>query len=291
MMQSREYIITSDTTCDLPQSYCQENGITLLSVDFTLDGVTYSGTDSRITPEEFYARMRAGAMPMTQQVTPQKAETVFEDFIKKGYDILHIGFSSALSGSYNSAVIAANELKERYPEATIVTIDSLCASLGEGLLVHKAVEMKMKGVSLSDNAKWLEDNKLKLCHYFTVDDLNHLHRGGRVSKAAAVFGTALNIKPVLHVSNEGKLVPVEKVRGRKQSLIRLVDHMEERAKGVHNDEIFISHGDCLEDAKFVAQLIKERFGIDKVLYNFVGQSVGAHSGPGTVALFFFGTGR
>lgn len=291
MMQSREYIITSDTTCDLPQSYCQENGITLLSVDYTLDGVTYSGNDSRITPEEFYARMRAGAMPMTQQVTPQKAETVFEDYIKKGYDILHIGFSSALSGSYNSAVIAANELKERYPEANIVVIDSLCASLGEGLLVHKAVEMKKKGMSLNDNARWLEDNKLKLCHYFTVDDLNHLHRGGRVSKAAAVFGTALNIKPVLHVSNDGRLVPVEKVRGRKQSLIRLVDHMEERTKGVHNDEIFISHGDCLEDAQFVAQQIKERFGIDKVLYNFVGQSVGAHSGPGTVALFFFGNGR
>lgn len=291
MMQSREYIITSDTTCDLPQSYCQENGITLLSVDYTLDGVTYSGNDSRITPEEFYARMRAGAMPMTQQVTPQKAETVFEDYIKKGYDILHIGFSSALSGSYNSAVIAANELKERYPEANIVVIDSLCASLGEGLLVHKAVEMKKQGMSLNDNARWLEDNKLKLCHYFTVDDLNHLHRGGRVSKAAAVFGTALNIKPVLHVSNDGRLVPVEKVRGRKQSLIRLVDHMEERTKGVHNDEIFISHGDCLEDAQFVAQQIKERFGIDKVLYNFVGQSVGAHSGPGTVALFFFGNGR
>ncbi len=291
MKQSREYVITSDTTCDLPQSYCQENNIRLLSVDFTLEGTTYSGGDSRITPEQFYAKMRSGAMPQTQQVNPQQAETVFEELILQGYDILHIGFSSALSGSFNSAAIVANELKERYPQAKIVVIDSLCASLGEGLLIHKAIEMKKQGVPLDAASHWIETNKLKVCHYFTVDDLNHLHRGGRVSKAAAVVGTVLNIKPVLHVSDEGKLIPVEKVRGRKQSLTRLVDHMEKRASGIKNDMIFISHGDCLEDAEFVAAQAKERFGISQVLYNFVGPSVGSHSGPGTVALFFFGHSR
>ncbi len=291
MKQSREYIITSDTTCDLPESYCRENNIPLLSVDYTLEGVSYSGSDPLITPEQFYAKMRSGALPQTQQVTPQKAETTFESLIQQGYDVLHIGFSSALSGSYNSTVIAANELRERYPEAKIVTIDSLCASLGEGLLVHKAVELKKQGMPLEDCAQWVEDNKLKLCHYFTVDDLNHLHRGGRVSKAAAVVGTALNIKPVLHVSDEGKLIPVEKVRGRKQSLVRMADQMGERIEGVQNDTVFISHGDCLEDAQFVASLVKERFGIGNVMYNFIGPSVGSHSGPGTVALFFFGNKR
>ena len=170
-------------------------------------------------------------------------------------------------------------------------IDTLCASLGQGLLTHYAVTMKEAGKSLDEIVSWVEENKLHLCHMFTVDDLNHLYRGGRVSKTTAMLGTVLNIKPLLHVDDEGKLIPLSKVRGRKQSLIGLVNMMEERIGSYHNEIFFISHGDCLEDAKFVAAEVQKRFGIQKHLINFVGPTIGAHSGPGTVALFFLGEKR
>ena len=184
-------------------------------------------------------------MPTTAQINPDMAKEKFTKYLKEGKDILHISFSSGLSGSYNSCRIAAEELQEDFPDRRIVVVDSLCASLGEGLLVHKAVCQKKEGKSLAEITEWLEENKLHLCHNFTVDDLNHLYRGGRVSKAAAVFGTMVNIKPVLHVDDEGHLVPVSKVRGRKKSLTTLVDNMEKQVGKFENDTIFISHGDCL----------------------------------------------
>lgn len=288
----REFKIVTDNTSDLPRSYIEEHGLTLMWLTYMMEGKVYKEDNSLPYPE-FYEKMRSGSMPTTSQVNPQSAKTVLEEIVKQGYDVLHIAFSSGLSGSYNSARIAAQELKEEYPEARIEVVDSLCASLGEGLLVHKAVQMKEAGRSLEETAAWLEENKLHLCHVFTVDDLNHLYRGGRASKTAAVLGTLVNIKPMLHVDNEGKLIPLSKVRGRKKSIHTLVDMMEERMKSwrSQNDIVFISHGDCREDAEFLKKLVEERFGIHAFLIDYVGPTIGAHSGPGTLALFFMGEAR
>lgn len=207
--------------------------------------------------------------------------------------MLYIAFSSALSGTYNSGRIAAEEIKEEglFPDRKLVVLDSLSASLGQGLLVHKAVQLKEAGKSLEETVSWVEENKLNLCHIFTVDDLFHLHRGGRVSKATAVLGTMINIKPILHVDEEGRLTPIGKVRGRRKSLSALADRMGEQIKGFENPEVFISHGDCLEDAEYVEKLVRERFGVENFVINHVGPTIGAHSGPGTMALFFMGNQR
>jgi DegV family protein with EDD domain len=257
-----------------------------------MNGTVY-GEDNKLEPEEFYRIMRSGAMPNTMAVNPDTARQIFTDLLDQGYDIIHIAFSSALSGSYSVSATAARELCDERPGAKITVIDSLCASLGEGLLIHKAVQMKENGNTFDEVVEWIENNKLNLCHLFTVDDLHHLHRGGRVSKATAVIGTLINVKPVLHVNNEGRLIPLNNVRGRKKALISLVDQMEVRIKDYNgkNDIIFISHGDCFEDAQFVANLVKERFGIKENLIHFVSPTIGAHSGPGTVALFFMGKER
>ena len=230
-------------------------------------------------------------MSTTSQVNPEEAAAMLEPYLQEGKDILHLGFSSGLSGTLNSMRVAGGMLSEKYPEARIIVIDTLCACLGEGLLLHHALKRKAEGMSIDQLAEWVEENKLHICHDVTVDDLNHLYRGGRVSKTTAMLGTVLNIKPLLHVDDEGKLIPLSKVRGRKQSLIGLVNMMEERIGSYHNEIFFISHGDCLEDAKFVAAEVQKRFGIQKHLINFVGPTIGAHSGPGTVALFFLGEKR
>lgn len=287
-----KYIITTDTTSDLPQEYLRQYNIGLLPLYYSFNGTVY-GDKLDLEPKEFYAKMRGGAMPTTMAVNPEVAKEVFTDLFKEGYDILHIAFSSALSGSCSVAATVARELNEEHPEAKIIVIDSLCASLGEGLLVHKAVKLKESGKTIDETADWLEKNKRNICHMFTVDDLHHLHRGGRVSKATAIIGTLINVKPVLHVDNEGRLIPLNNVRGRKKALISLVDQMEHRLKDYQgtNDIVFISHGDCKEEAEFVADQIKERFGIHDFLINFVSPTIGSHSGPGTVALFFLGKER
>lgn len=287
-----QYVITSDSTCDLPDDYIGRHNIKLFPLYYSMNGIIYGG-DKDLEPKEFYNTMRQGVMPTTMAVNPDYAKKAFITLLDQGYDILHIGFSSALSGSYSAVATVARELCEERPEAKIVVIDSLCASLGEGLLLYKAIEQKERGKSLDEVATWLEQNKLQLCHMFTVDDLHHLHRGGRVSKTAAIIGTLINVKPVLHVDNDGKLVPLNNVRGRKKALIGLVDQMEARLKNYtqNNDIVFISHGDCEEDAEFVADLVRERFGIQSFLINYVCPTIGAHSGPGTVALFFMGRER
>lgn len=286
----REFFITTDSTVDLPKEYLEENQNLVLSLAYILDGITYQDMNG-LPSKEFYDKVRAGALPSTSQINPEQAKEVFEPIIKEGRDILHIGFSSGLSGSFNSARIAADELKETYPESKIIVIDSLCASMGEGLLLYKANEMKKRGSSIDEIAEWVTKYRKHICHNFTVDDLNHLHRGGRISKATAVIGTMVNIKPVLHVDNDGKLVAIGKVRGRKKSLNELVDRMAKQIEGYENDIFMISHGDCPEDAEYVAEQVKLRFGIQKVMINPVGPVIGAHSGPGTIALFFIGDPR
>lgn len=289
----KNFIITTDTTSDLPADYVAQHKLGIMSLTYTIEGNTYTW-EHPLPVKEFYSMMRQGSLPTTSQVNPKEAGEILETIIKEqDVDILHIAFSSGLSGSYNSVRIAAGELAEKYPDNRIIVVDSLCASLGEGLLVHKAVTMRESGKSLDETAAWIEENKLHLVHNFTVDDLYHLYRGGRVSKTAAFVGTMINLKPILHVDNEGHLIPLSKVRGRKKSLIALVDNMEKQIGSWRdkNDMIFISHGDSLEDAQFVAELIKKRFGYDSFLIDYVGSTIGAHSGPGTIALFYMGDYR
>ncbi|HKL78800.1 MAG TPA: DegV family protein [Mobilitalea sp.] len=288
----KNYIITTDSTCDLPEDYLSCHGLRVLPLYYNFNGTVYGGKND-LKPKEFYDKMRSGAMPTTMAVNPDTANEVFSGLLKEGYDILHIAFSSNLSGSCSVAATTARELCDEISGAKITIVDSLCASLGEGLLVYKAVKLKESGKSIDEVADWLEKNKLNLCHIFTVDDLHHLHRGGRVSKATAIIGTLISVKPILHVDNEGHLVPLINVRGRKKALVSLVDQMEKRIEGFRdkNDIVFISHGDSLEDAEYVASMVKERFGIKEVLIDFVSPTIGAHSGPGTIAMFFIGNPR
>ena len=232
-------------------------------------------------------------MPTNSQFNPQQYKEYFSEFLKENKNLLYISFSSGLSGSCGNAVLAANELMEEDGECRIIVVDSKCASMGEGLFVHKALKMQAEGKSMEETAGYLNELVPHLTHVFTVDDLNHLYRGGRVSKAAAIVGTIAAIKPILHVDDEGHLIPISKVRGRKKSLNALVDYMEEKTKGYpgENDIVFISHGDALEDAEYVKAEIEKRFGIKDFKINHIGPTIGAHSGPGTIALFFEGSSR
>ena len=287
-----EYVITTDNNSDLPEKYLKDHGVGCMYLSYSMDGKNY--THGNFLPEhEFYEAMRNGSMPTTAQVNPENAKALLEPYLKEGKDILHIAFSSALSGTYNSSRIAAEELMEEYPDRKIIVVDSLSASLGQGLLVWLAQQKKELGQTLEDVADWVEKNKLKMVHLFTVDDLNHLYRGGRVSRTTAIVGSMLNIKPVLHVDNEGKLTAIGKVRGRKKALQELVKLMDEKigSFGADCDTIFISHGDCEQDAQYVAAKVKEKYNIKNIIINQVGATIGAHSGPGTMALFFVGDVR
>lgn len=287
-----EYVITTDNNSDLPEEYLKDHGVGCMYLSYSMDGKNY--THENFLPEhEFYEAMRNGSMPTTAQVNPENAKALLEPYLKEGKDILHIAFSSGLSGTYNSSRIAAEELMEEYPDRRIIVVDSLSASLGQGLLVWLAQQKKELGQTLEDVADWVEKNKLKMVHLFTVDDLNHLYRGGRVSRTTAIVGSMLNIKPVLHVDNEGKLTAIGKVRGRKKALQELVKLMDEKigSFGADCDTIFISHGDCEQDAQYVAAKVKEKYNIKNIIINQVGATIGAHSGPGTMALFFVGDVR
>ena len=288
----KKFIITTDGNSDFTEAYAKAHDLRLIPLYYNMDGKIYGGDDV-LSPEEFYAKMREGMMPTTMAVNPEVVEKTFREVIAEGYDILHIAFSSALSGSYNVTAMVGQQLSEGFPATKIIVIDSLSASLGQGLLIYKANQMRQKGASLEETAQWVEDNKLHLCHQFTVDNLFHLFRGGRVSRTTAVLGTLVQVKPVLHVDDEGRLVAIGKVRGRKKSLNALVDKMEETIGSYRdkNDIVFISHGDCIEDAKYVADRVKERFGIDQFYIDMVNPTIGAHSGPGTVALFYLGERR
>lgn len=284
--------IVTDSTADLPLEYLEEHKLGCMHLGYIMEGVTY-GCDREMPWKEFYAMMREGKMPTTSQVNPEEAKDYFKEFIKEDKEILYLAFSSGLSGTYNSAKLAAEEVMEENPDCRIIVIDTLCASLGEGLIVHKAVCMRDEGKSMDEVADWVNAHLQNLVHVFTVDDLYHLYRGGRVSKTTAFIGTLAGIKPKLHVDEEGHLILIGKVRGRKKSLTALVDYMEEKMGTfqAENDIVFISHGDALEDAEFVRDQVKERFGIKNFLINNIGPTIGAHSGPGTIALFFMGEER
>lgn len=286
----KEFIIATDSTVDLPKAFLEENHVLTISLSYVMDGVTYKDLDG-LSHEEFFEKIRNGSLPTTSQINPEEARKALEPVVKEGKEILYLGFSSGLSGSYNSVRMAAEDLMEDYPETKIVTIDSLCASMGEGLLLYKTLQLKEQGKNLDEIAEWVEANKLHICHNVTVDDLNHLHRGGRISKTTAVLGTMVKIKPIIHMDNEGKLVVIGKERGRKKSLLTLLDKMEKQMQGYQNDVVMITHGDCIEDAKYMEEQIRERFGIENIIVNGIGSVIGSHTGAGVVAVFFMGSER
>ena len=285
-----DYQIITDSCCDFSaQQYADLNLVMIpLSVEFR-GSVTKDRNDDSL--KELYDGMRAGEAAKTAAVNPESWKEVIEPVLAAGKDALVMAFSSGLSTTYQSAVIAAEELKETYPERKILVVDTLCASMGQGLLVWYACRKRDEGMSLEDVCAWVEANKLHLCHWFTVDDLMHLKRGGRVSAATALVGTMLQIKPVLHVDDEGHLINVAKARGRKASIDALAKKVGELGAGFDNSTMFISHGDCREDAEYLAGILKEKYGAREVVISYVGAVIGSHAGPGTLALFFMGNHR
>ncbi len=288
-----EYQIITDSTTDLSSEMINELGIHVIPLCYIMGGKTLHNIPGGGEMDEhtFYEKLRGGETSTTAQINTEEFLQQFTPVLEEGKDILYLAFSSGLSGTCQSAMIAKQELQEKYSDRRIEVFDTLCASMGEGLLVYHAAMLQKAGKDIDEVLAWLKENVLRLCHWFTVDDLNHLKRGGRVSAATALVGTMLGIKPVLHVDDEGHLIAVSKVRGRKQSLDALVKKMEETAIEPKEQTIFISHGDCLEDAQYVAEQVREKMGTVDIKINFIGPVIGAHSGPGTVALFFLGSRR
>ena len=288
-----DYVLMTDSCCDLSAKMAEELGLEVLPLRLELEGKSYRNLldGSEIAFQEFYSKVRSGAMPVTSAVNVGEFDAAMRPILEAGKDILCLCFSSALSTTYQSAVIAARELEETFPERRVRVVDSLCASMGQGLFVWLCAQEKKKGKTLEEVLDFAEGAKANICHWFTVDDLNHLKRGGRVSAAAALFGTMLSVKPVLHVDDQGRLIPMEKCRGRRASLLALVDHMEKTAVDPERYPVFISHGDCREEAEFLAEEVRRRLGVKEVYINYVGPVIGSHTGAGVVTLFFVGRER
>ena len=288
-----KYVIMTDSSCDLPAALAEKMELSVLPLYVDVDGRKYVNylDEREIAFSEIYAKLRTKCPAKTSAVNVNDFMVPMEDALKAGRDVLYIGFSSGLSSTYDAGAMAARELSERYPGRKIYTVDSLCASMGQGLLVYLAWKQKQLGRTLEQVRDYVEDNKLHLCHWFTIDDLMFLKRGGRISGATAVVGSMLSIKPIMHVDNDGHLIKVGTARGRKASLKALADQAERLGVDLGIQTVFISHGDCLADANYLADIMRARFQVKDVVISYVGPVIGAHSGPGTVALFFLGRER
>jgi len=289
----RDFVILTDSSCDLPADMAEELELEVLPLSFSIGGQDYlNWLDGReISFPDFFAKVRAGEMGVTSAVSVGTSEAKMREILEQGKDLLCLSFSSGLSTTYQSAAIAAEDLRGEYPDAKIYVVDSLCASLGQGLFVYLCAQQKKAGKSIDEVLAYAEDMKYHICHWFTVDDLNHLKRGGRISAATALFGTMLSIKPVMHMDNEGHLIPVSKARGRKAALMALVDQMEHLSIDPAGQTVFICQGDCYDDAKLVADEVTRRFGTKDIYINYVGPVIGSHTGCGVVSLFFVGRER
>lgn len=288
----RDFVITADSNSDLLEKYIKEKNIGVIPHYYDIDGVTY-GDEINLTPKEFYDKMRGGKMPTTMASNPEVIRETFQNYIDKGLDILHISFSSALSGGCSNVMAGARDLCEENPDAKIIVVDTLNASLGEGMFVMKAVMMKEEGKTIDEIASWLEDHKMEFCVRFTVDDLNHLQRGGRISKTTALIGSIMNVKPLLYINEEGQLVPLASSRGRKKSLVTICNNMIE-SMGKYKDEedyVCIAHGDAIDDANYLAKLVKDALPHKQIIINTISPSIGSHSGPGAIGLCFMGEKR
>lgn len=288
-----DFIILTDSSADLGADLTERYDIQVLPLSFIVAGETYHNyPDNReMAPEVFYRKMREGVEATTSAVNVGQYTDFLEPQLRAGRDVLILSFSSALSATCSAAQIAAEELREQYPQRKIYVVDTLCASLGQGLLVCLAAQERAKGRSIEEVRDFAEEKKAAICHQFTVDDLSYLKRGGRISATTAVVGTMLRIKPLIHVNEEGKLTSVGKARGREASLKALIDTMERTIIDPADQTIFISHSDCLADARQVAQMARDRLGVKNAYINYIGPVIGAHTGPGTVALFYVGVER
>lgn len=289
----KSFTILTDSSCDLPASMAEEMQLEVLPLTVYVEEDHYRNyLDGReIGFHEFYQRLQTAKNVKTSAVNQAQFLEIMEPLVAAGNDVLYLGFSSGLSGTCNAGALAAAELREKYPERKIYVVDTLCASLGQGLLVYLCWQQQRAGKSIEEVRDYAEATKLHLCHWFTVDDLMFLKRGGRVSAATAIVGSMLSIKPVMHVDNDGHLIKVDIARGRKASIRALAAEMEKRGTDLAGQHIFISHGDCEDDANYLAKLIREKFAVKDITINYVGPVIGAHSGPGTLALFFLGTER
>lgn len=288
------YDIITDSACNLPATYATKHNLGVISLQYTLGGEEfddYTEVANSDSVKNFYARMREKVPASTSNINAATFEKRFTEVLDEGRDFIYISFSSGLSSSYSFAKSTGDMLAEKYPDRKIVIVDSSCVTLGLGVLIDKIIKLRDEGKTIEELTEWIERNKLKMCHWFTVDDLFFLKRGGRITATTAIAGTLLGIKPVMRVNDEGKLEPFAKARGRKAALTMLVDKVGEMAVNPKEQTFGISHGDCEEDAQFVADLIKERFGSKNFIIDTLTPIIGAHSGPGTVALFFIGKGR
>lgn len=284
--------IITDSACDLTRDYIKNNNIGLLSLILNLNGQAIKDDlGETLSYKDFYNKMREGATPTTSQINAYEFEEEFIKYIKNGDSIIYISLSSSLSGTFNSANIAKNNLMDEYPNANIYLVDSLSVSVGQGLLVAKACEMRDSGIGAEEIVNWLEENKRKVIHSILIDDLNHLKRGGRISGATAAIGGLLNIKPTLFLDDEGKLIQGEKIKGKKKALRFLVNEVREKAVDTENEILYICHGDCLEEAETLRDMILEEVKFKNVIINYVGNVVGAHAGPGVLAAVFLGSNR
>ena len=289
-----DFEIVTDSSCNLTENMIDELGVHVLPLVFMSEGKEYRSylKGEKTDLKQFYTMMREGKVFTTSLPNMADAEALLRGLLESGRDVLYLGFSSALSGTYEAVRLLCTQLAAEFPERTVRAVGTLAASGGQGLLVYHACKHAQAGASLEETARWVEENRLHLAHWFTVDDLMFLLRGGRVSKVSAYMGTMLNIKPVMHVDDEGRLIPVEKVRGRKKAIQGLVKHREETAQKPEADQpVFITHGDCPEDVEYLCDLIREKFGDVQITVNYVDPVIGAHSGPGTLALFFLAEHR
>lgn len=285
------YQIITDSCCDFTDAQYQQLNVSCAPLTVMYNGESYNNFSDEAAVKDFYDQLRSGVMASTAAVNPDGWASQMEPALKAGRDVLVLAFSSGLSTTYQSAVIAAKELREAYPERTIRVVDTLCAALGQGLLVWYACKKRDEGLSIDELAAWVEENKLHVCHWVTVDDLSHLKRGGRISATTAIVGTMLNIKPIIYVDNDGHLINTAKVRGRKAAMEYLVRKFAETSEGFDNETVFIAHGDCPEDAAQLEALMKEQCGVKNVITGYVGPVIGAHTGPGVLVLFFMGSHR
>lgn len=288
----RDFIISTESNADLSQEFIQKNNICVIPHYYSIEDEVY-GEDKELTIEEFYGAMRQGKKAATMASNPAVIEERFTKYVQEEKDILHISFSSELSGGYSNIVTTANQIMEEYPDRKILVLDTLSASVGEMIMIVKALELKKEGKTIEETKETLEKLVPHICAHFTVDDLNHLYRGGRLSKTSAVLGTLMDVKPILHINQEGKLVAVGKTRGRKKAVSTLLSHMTERLEGWKEKQIMIGvlHGDCEEDANYLKQLIAEKLGFENILVQPVGPSIGAHSGPDLLGVVFLGEYR
>lgn len=287
----KDYVICTDSGCDIRRNILEEWGVPYVELTFRFAQEDKDYTDKDIAIKDFYDRMREGSIAKTSAVNPDTFTSMFEQYISQGKDVLYLGFSSGLSTTCNSAHIAAKELSEQYPDNKVFVVDTLCASAGQGLLLYLVLQKKAKGYSVEEAAAYAEESKAKICHWFTVDDLEYLKRGGRISPTVALVGNVLGVKPVLHVDNEGHLINKQKVRGRKAALRVLAEKYGELAEDVQGGTVFICNADCMQDVETLKDMIKEKYGAKVELVTDIGPVIGAHAGPGTIAVFFVGKER